>query len=154
MEELRPDLVRMADAVAGRLRRHGVRGRTVQLKVRYGDFTTVSRSRTLEHATDRGTDLVEHAWDLLGALPVSRGVRLLGVGVTNLTREAPVVQLSLDEADGGAGAEATWDAANDAVDAIRSRFGADVIGPGRLVDSPGHPGARPWGPDADGGAGS
>ena len=94
------DLVRMADAVASRLRRHGYRGRTVQLKVRYGDFTTVSRSRTLGHATDRGTDLVAHAWDLLGELPVSRGVRLLGVGVTNLTSEAPVVQLSLDELRG------------------------------------------------------
>jgi DNA polymerase IV len=146
VEDLRGDLVRMADAVAARLRRHGYRGRTVQLKVRYGDFTTVTRSHTLAVATDRGTELVDRAWEMLEALPVERGVRLLGVGVANLTREAPVVQLSLDD---GGGAADGWDAANDAVDAIRSRFGAGVIGPGRLVGSPDRPGSKPWGPDAD-----
>ena len=154
LDDLRPDLVRMADAVATRLRRHGYRGRTVQLKVRYGDFTTVTRSRTLVAATDRGTELVERSWELLAALPVSRGVRLLGVGMSNLTREVPVRQMSLDDLDaGGTGSggvpDESWDAANGAVDEIRSRFGPGVIGPGRLVDGPGRPGSRPWGPDVD-----
>jgi DNA polymerase IV len=138
LDDLRPELVRMADAVATRLRRHGYRGRTVQLKVRYGDFTTVTRSHTLPVATDRGTDLVERSWELLGRLPVSRGVRLLGVGVSNLTKEVPVRQMSLDDLDTGGGVpDDSWDAANGAVDAIRSRFGPGVIGPGRLVDGDG-----------------
>ena len=47
LDQLRPEVVRMSDDVAARLRRHGYRGRTVQLKVRYRDFTTVTRSTTL-----------------------------------------------------------------------------------------------------------
>ncbi len=151
-DALRGDLVRMADSVAARLRAHAAWGRTVQLKLRYGDFTTITRSRTLPAATDRGTEIVEHAWDLLLALPVSRGVRLLGVGVSNLTHEAPARQLTLEDVAGedrsGEPPAEDWDAANEVVDAIRSRFGADVIRPGRLVGSPERPGTRPWGPQA------
>lgn len=147
VDDLRVDLVRMADSVAARLRAGGYRGRTVQLKVRYGDFTLVTRSRTLEQPTDRGTELVDRAWELLLTLPVSRGVRLLGVGVSNLTGEVPVRQLTLDDLGAEDETARIWDAANQAVDAIRSRFGVRVIGPGRLVGSPDGPGTRPWGPD-------
>ncbi|UDY35959.1 DNA polymerase IV [Dermatobacter hominis] len=164
-EALRADLVRMADAVADRLRRHGFRGRTVQLKVRYADFTTVTRSHTLGAPTDRGTTLRDEAWRMLGALPVERGVRLLGVGAANLTREAPVEQLSLDEmmgaggvpAAGSSGAsgddratladDADWDAANRAVDDIRRRFGSTSIGPGRAAADRSSGPRSPWGPD-------
>ncbi len=179
-DELRGDLVRMADSVAERLRRHGYRGRTVQLKVRYADFSTVSRSVTLPAPTDRGTDLRDHAWRMLSALPVERGVRLLGVGATNLTREAPVEQLSFDDVVDGRGgrervgdglsgrervdaglgdagdlagatlvSDAEWDAANQAVDEIRRRFGSTSITPGRLVRGPDDErgGRGPWGPD-------
>ena len=156
--ELRADLVRMADAVSARMRAHGYRGRTVQLKVRYRDFTTVTRSHTLSRPTDRGTDLVQHAWALLEALPVARGVRLLGVGMSNLGRGVVAEQLTLVGPDGGDGpdaadsdgagaSDASWDAAYGAVDAIRSRFGAGVIRPARLAARPGAPGSRPWGPD-------
>jgi DNA polymerase-4 len=152
-EELRADVVRMADAVADRLRRHGYRGRTVQLKVRYADFTTVTRSRTLPSPTDRGTTLRDEAWRMLAALPVERGVRLLGVGAANLTKEAPVEQLSLDElVDDGPGAAADWDAANRAVDDIRRRFGAASIGPGRITGGDRTRPHRPWGPDRPSGA--
>lgn len=157
LDELRPEVVRLADAVAARLRVHGYRGRTVQLKVRHPDFTTVTRAHTLAVPTDRGTELVERAWDLLSALPVERGVRLLGIGVSNLTREAPVQQLSLEDLPGGPGdddgeqraaaADETWDAANEAVDAIRRRYGSASIRPARLAGAPGAPGSRPWGPD-------
>lgn len=140
-EALRPELVRMSDAVAARLRRHGLRGRTVQLKVRYGDFTTLTRSTTFDRPTDRGTDILAAAWQLLGGLPVHRGVRLVGVGVTNLGAGAEVEQLRLDEAP-----DDDWDAANQAVDAIRDRFGASMVRPARLAGRP-ERSAAPWGPD-------
>lgn len=151
--------------MAARLRADGIRGRTVQLKVRYGDFTTVTRSRTLASPTDRGTELVDEAWAMLTRLPLERGVRLLGVGVANLTDEVPVRQLTLDDAaadasaghTGAAGGPDGWDAANRAVDEVRSRFGRGLIGPARLAGRRGGPGERRWGPDekpaGDGAAG-
>ncbi len=143
--ELRGDLVRMADAVADRLRRHGVRARTVQLKVRYTDFTTATRSHTLAAPTDRGTELRDEAWSMLTALPLERGIRLLGVGGSNLTRAAAAEQLSLggmfddDPSDDTPAvvSDADWDAANKAVDEIRRRFGSSSIVPGRLAERSG-----------------
>jgi DNA polymerase-4 len=146
LEQLRGELVRLSDSVAARLRHHGYRGRTVQLKVRYRDFTTVTRSCTLPAATDRGTDLVHTAWEMLERLPVDQGVRLLGVGVSNLGREPVAHQLRLDDAG-----SADWDAANEAVDAIRDRFGAQLIRPARLAGRPERSQSAQWGPDGSGG---
>jgi DNA polymerase-4 len=142
-DQLRPELVRMSDSVAARLRRHGYRGRTVQLKVRYGDFTTVTRSTTLRSPTDRGTEVLDVAWAMLTRLPFRQGVRLIGVGVSNLGREPAQEQLSFDDP-----AHGDWDAANQAVDAIRDRFGARVIRPARLAGRPERSQSAAWGPDA------
>ena len=146
MDELRAEVVRLSDAVASRLRHHGFRGRTVQLKVRYRDFSTVTRSTTLDSATDRGTDLRDTAWSMLLRLPVERGVRLVGVGMANLQREPEQQQLSFDDLTEEPQA---WDAANEAVDAIRSRFGSSLIGPARLAGRDTTPGANQWGPRSD-----
>jgi len=164
MDALRTELVRQSEAVASRLRHHGYRGRTVQLKVRYRDFTTVTRSQTLEAPTDRGTDLVRAAWSLLLRLPVERGVRLLGVGMANLLRGELQQQLSFDEilsplplASGGVGSsnpdlkatDSEWDATNSAVDAIRNKFGAELIGPARLAGHSQRGADQQWGPAAE-----
>lgn len=144
-DQLRPELVRMSDAVAARLRRHGFRGRTVQLKVRYGDFSTITRSTTLPVATDRGTEVLDVAWRMLELLPVERGVRLVGVGVSNLGREPEQQQLVLDDAAGDDAA--SWDAANAAVDAIRGRFGDGLIRPARLAGRGDRSRSAQWGPE-------
>ena len=146
MDQLRAEIVRLSDAVASRLRHHGFRGRTVQLKVRYRDFSTVTRSTTLDAPTDRGTDLRDTAWSMLLRLPVERGVRLVGVGMANLQREPEQQQLSFDDLTEEPQA---WDAANEAVDAIRSRFGSSLIGPARLAGRDPTPGANQWGPRSD-----
>lgn len=145
LDELREDLVAQAHAVAGRLRSASLRARTVQLKVRYADFSTVTRSATLPDPTDRGTELVDVAWLLLARLPIERGVRLLGVGASGLDAESGgQLELGFD-ADP---VSEQWDAANHAMDEIRDRFGAAVIGPARLVGRPGRSPASPWGPEA------
>ncbi len=82
-------LVGLADGVASRLRAAGVTARTVQLKVRFGDFTTVTRSRTLPEPTDLAADLRRVAGELLHALDVAPGVRLLGVSGQQLVRRTP-----------------------------------------------------------------
>ncbi len=77
-------LTRQANEVAGRLRKHGLSGRTVSIKVRLHDFTTLSRSSTLPEPTDVPATIGRLARALLADLDTSGGVRLLGVGVSGL----------------------------------------------------------------------
>ena len=124
-------LVRMSDSVAARLRKSDLVARTVSIKVRFGDFTTITRSFTPPSATDSGIEITHVAQDLLEKIDVSRGIRLLGVGATGLQEEQHR-QLTLDDlAAGDEGAD--WKLADEAVDEIRRRFGTDSIGPAVLV---------------------
>ena len=77
-------LTRQATDVATRLRKHGLSGRTVTIKVRLHDFTTLNRSTTLPSPTDSGATVARLARGLLADLDTSGGVRLLGVGVSGL----------------------------------------------------------------------
>jgi DNA polymerase IV len=77
-------LARQAGEVAERLRKHGLSGRTVSIKVRLHDFTTLSRSSTLASPTDSTATISRLARGLLTDLDTSGGVRLLGVGVSGL----------------------------------------------------------------------
>ena len=77
-------LTRQAGNVADRLRKHGMSGRTVTIKVRLHDFTTLNRSTTLASPTDNAAVIGRLARTLLGDLDTSGGVRLLGVGVSGL----------------------------------------------------------------------
>ena len=77
-------LTRQAGEVAGRLRKHGLSGRTISIKVRMHDFTTLSRSSTLASPTDSAATVARTARSLLADLDTSGGVRLLGVGVSGL----------------------------------------------------------------------
>jgi DNA polymerase-4 len=77
-------LTRQAGEVAARLRKHGLSGRTVTIKVRLHDFTTLSRSTTLSSPTDAAGTIARLARSLLTDLDTSGGVRLLGVGVSGL----------------------------------------------------------------------
>jgi DNA polymerase-4 len=77
-------LTRQAKEVATRLRKHGLSGRTVSIKVRLHDFTTLSRSSTLGSPTDKPATVARLARALLADLDTSGGVRLLGVGVSGL----------------------------------------------------------------------
>ena len=139
-------LVQLADGVAGRLRRADLVGRTVVLKVRHADFRTVQRARTLDAPTDDASVLLRCARELLTGIDVGSGVRLVGIGVRGLLGEDDAVeQLALDldgaaapgEGGGRPGrAEPSADdrrAANEALDAIRGRFGVDAIGPATLA---------------------
>ncbi len=169
-DELHRELVRMAEAVAARLREAGLAGRTVSLKVRYGDFTTITRSRTLAAAVDTGQAIAQAAAALLDQVRIEPGVRLLGVSMANLapggTRQL-TLELGSDDPDrgtghqgrgagsGAPGPEATdlsWHEATEAVDRVRARFGQGSVGPAVLVDRGRlrlkRPGDTQWGPAA------
>ena len=77
-------LTRQARDVGSRMRKSGFSGRTVSIKVRLHDFTTLSRSSTLTSPTDDGATIGRVARSLLGDLDTTGGVRLLGVGVSGL----------------------------------------------------------------------
>jgi DNA polymerase-4 len=146
-ERLSRETVRMADAVAARLRGHDLAGRTVTVKIRFGDFTTITRSHTLPEPVDSGQVVARVAKELLAKVDPAQGVRLLGVGVSGLAN-SPAHQLSFDEVTAGAG----WDDATRAVDEIRERFGPEAIGPAALAAPDGgglqvkRRGDQPWGP--------
>ncbi len=154
-------LVRMADAVASRLRKAGLRGRTVQLKVRLPPFETLSRSETLTRPTDGGVEIASVATRLFDVLVADRdvltpGIRLVGVGMAGLSAEVSD-QLSFDDLLGDDGSLRGTDrrtstrATDEAIDAIRNRYGADAIGPARVLKerSPPPGSGNPWGPDSD-----
>ncbi len=81
---LAQEVDRMSRAVADRLRRHGLSGRTVTLKVRHHDFETHTRSSTLPAPTDSTRLLADTAGRLLDGVDLAGGLRLLGVGVSGL----------------------------------------------------------------------
>ena len=147
------ELVRMADAVGTRLRSSGIGGRTVGIKVRFSTFETITRSRTFAEPVDDGLRILTEARALLDEVDVGRGVRLLGVGVSNLTDDV-VQQLSFDiDAGDVVDDPVRRDATNRAVDEIRRRFGADAIGPARLAEQGGPcrfvAGQQQWGPTGE-----
>jgi DNA polymerase IV len=139
------EVVRMADGVAGRLRRAGLSARTVTLKIRFGDFRTLTRSTTLPTPVDDAPALARHARALLATIDPTPGVRLLGVSASGLV-PGTARQLSFEDADA-----APWPEASGAVDAIRARFGDGAIGPAAAVGRHGlrvkRTGDGQWGPD-------
>ena len=148
LDELRAVLQRDSRQVAGRLAAAGLFARTVSIKVRRHDFSTLTRSRTLLSATDRSDVISAVAASLLEAVDVTEGVRLLGVGVAGLTDvlqehlfdDGPGEALPAGAEAGTAGTEAAEDDEGDTAPAPEPRRqpswvpGADVVhdehGPG------------------------
>ncbi len=116
-------LVGLVDRVTRRLRGAGRVGRTVVLRLRFGDFSRASRSHTLAQPTDHTPALLTALRALLAAarpMTEERGITLLGIAITNLA-DADAVQLALPLERPRAGA---LDAA---VDDVRDRFGSASV---------------------------
>lgn len=126
--ELHRVLLQLADGVGQRLRRSGVLSRTVALKLRFSDFTTISRSRTLAEPTDVSRRIYEAARELYDqANSSARPVRLIGVRAEQLVGDgASALGLWDDDED--------WREAEQAIDAIAERFGAGAVRPAALLD--------------------
>jgi DNA polymerase-4 len=136
------ELLRLGDAVATRLRKAGVTGRTVQVKVRFHDFATITRSETVLEGIDEAGVLVKVARRLLAGVDPSPGVRLLGVSVAQLS-EGAARQLTFEDA-----AAPGWTGATQAIDEIRERFGDAAIVPAALAGTkPKRRGDTQWGPE-------
>lgn len=118
---LRRTLRQLSEGVGRRLRKSGLSGTTVKIKLRWADFTTLTRQLTLEHATDLDDEIYEAAGQLFEQTwPPGKRVRLLGVGVSGF--ETPARQLSL------------WDHTpepdrrlQDTLDDLHDRFGDQAV---------------------------
>jgi DNA polymerase-4 len=123
------EVLRLSSKVAGRMRTAAVAGRTVTLKVRFADFTTITRSRTLPEATDVTREIYRTAADLFVALGLQRArLRLVGVRVEGLVPRATVQrQLVLGAREHG------WPDADRAMDRAALRFGHTAVRPASLI---------------------
>lgn len=134
-EVLERELLRLATRTGERLRAAGLEARTVSIKVRWSDFDTVTRSRTLPEATNATQRIYQTARELFAALGAQgRPVRLIGVRAEQLMPVgSDVLALWSDDDE--------WRAVDQAVDEVRGRFGASGVtaaslltGRGEVVD--------------------
>ncbi|MBV6396856.1 MAG: DNA polymerase IV [Anaerolineales bacterium] len=120
-QSLEKTLREMSAEVARQLRKTDLAGKTVKLKLRWPDFTTLTRQATLAQPTDQEQEIASTASALLKSVRRSgQAVRLIGVGVSSLG--APVRQLSLWD-DGGEKSRKL----QEAVDALQEKYGSDTI---------------------------
>lgn len=131
-DTLERELLRLATRVGERLRSHQVEARTLALKLRYDDFQTVTRSRTLIEATNATQRIYQTACELFASLsgprdtvPV-RPVRLIGVRAEQLVPEG-------SEPAGLWGEDKEWRALDQTVDEVKQRFGRDGLTSARLL---------------------
>ncbi|MDQ0634544.1 DNA polymerase-4 [Arthrobacter pascens] len=133
---LHRELLRLSHRTAERLRSSGMVARTVALKVRYADFSTITRSRTVQTPVDTAQLIYEVALQLLDALgDRTMTVRLVGIRAEQLEDAARTsLQLSFDRRDDN------WRAAEQALDRVSRKFGNKSVLPARLLDSGNGPG--------------
>jgi DNA polymerase-4 len=126
-EEILQEFLRMTEKATGRLRERGLFAKTISIKVRFADFSTINRSKTLPLAIDSTHETYEVVKQLYLALKIDRArLRLVGVALENLVDDAPV-QLELGAREKG------WREADTAIDKAKARFGRSSVRPGRLI---------------------
>jgi len=118
---LERELLRLATRVAERLRRGGWVARTVAVKVRFGDFRTITRSLTVPEPTDVAERIAREARALYAAANASgAGIRLIGVRAENLLPTGSVARGLWDD-------DETWRDAETTIDAVADRFGSGAV---------------------------
>lgn len=135
-DELRAVIARLASRVGARMRNKGRKGRTVTVRARFTDMASVTRAKTLRGPTASSAVLYRTGAALVDKVldeHPDRGLNLLGISVSNLER-GKGLQLELgvddDEASPGNPRELELQALDEAVDALREKFGRRAVGPG------------------------
>lgn len=132
LEILRTILMGLVDDVARRLRKNKLRGKTIQLKIRYDDFSTFTRSMTVAQPTDLTREIEESALLLLDQKLPDRplSIRLIGVGVTGFQSGSQQQKSLFDEED-----QQKFSRLDQVKDQIASRFGSDSIIRGNRISN-------------------
>jgi len=134
-EVMERELLRLTGSVGTTLRRKGLRGRTITVKIRDQDFRTRQASHTLPDAIESDSHLFSVARQLFRELRKKRrlGVRLLGVGVSSLVRAEDLPQFDLF-GEGDTGETPRHRRVSRMMDDLRDRFGDDAVLPGRMLE--------------------
>jgi len=126
-DRLRRELLRLSNQVGARLRAGGLVGRTVALKLRFSDFRTIARSRTLAESTNVARRIFEEVWQVYESLGLDgTPIRLIGVRMEQLS-ESGGDRVALWDPD------EEWRETERTLDAVSARFGRGAIGPASLV---------------------
>ncbi len=130
--QAKKELLALADKVGRRMRREGIKGKTVTLKVKYSNFVQITRSETLPNVTNDGMVLYQTVCSLIKKTETGKKpVRLLGVSVSHLDKHANVKQLDLFDSDRK---DKKRKELNQALDLLQDRFGEGIVLPGTLID--------------------
>jgi DNA polymerase IV len=120
-ERIRVEVRRLVERLGFRIRKEGLSAQTISVKIRFGDFETITRSQTLSHPVNSDRLLFRTAMELiLRNIPKGKGVRLLGVSIQNVISNCRQLNLF----DSGNSKEATF---YRAVDNIKERFGSKAV---------------------------
>ena len=136
---LRSELRRLADKVGARLRKHGWEASTISIKVRFADWTTISRSQTLGEPTAVGQRIGDAAHDLFAAVDRPLPVRLIGVRAEKLRPAGAAVLTLWDDDEGRRRIES-------ALDGAAARFGRGAVTRATLIGEARGGGALPSNP--------
>ncbi len=127
-EIIAKEILRMCERASSRMRQRSLFAKTITLKIRFADFTTINRSKTLPLPIDTTHEIYEIAKGLYEALAIGRArIRLVGVSLDNLHTDSHE-QLVLGAR------ESSWRELQGGIDAAKARFGSDSVRPGRLID--------------------
>jgi DNA polymerase IV len=127
-EIIAKEILRMCERASSRMRQRSLFAKTITLKIRFADFTTINRSKTLLLPIDTTHEIYEIAKGLYEALAIGRArIRLVGVSLDNLHTDSHE-QLVLGAR------ESSWRELQEGIDAAKARFGTDSVRPGRLID--------------------
>ena len=128
-EEILKEFLRLTERGVERMREKGFATNTISIKVRFADFKTISRSKTVDLPITGTQEIFEVVKNLYLALNLDRVlIRLVGISLDSLVEDADVKQLTLGERTTG------WRQADKAIDRIKGRFGTGSLRPARLVE--------------------
>jgi DNA polymerase-4 len=128
-EEILKEFLRLTEKSVERMREGGFATNTISIKVRFTDFKTISRSKTVDLPITGTQEIFEVVKNLYLGLKLDRAlIRLVGVSLEGLVEDEQVKQLRLGERAAG------WQQADSAVDRIKRRFGRSSLRPARLVE--------------------
>lgn len=151
-DEIYGHLVRLTDAVARRCRADKLSPRTCTIKIKFANFTSITRSRTSDTPLSSSQAMLRLIEPVLDEIECSAGVRLVGISARNFAE--PLNQPSLfDEgalSTQASDLDAVWRDATTAIDEIREKFGMGAIRPARTLHTEREPGDSPWGPSRKG----
>jgi DNA polymerase-4 len=134
IEDARTVLLSLAEEVGEEARRSDFRGKSVSIVIRYSDFTTITRQKTIvpsfltKDIYRTGVELLSENWDR------RRPVRLLGIGISNIDEEMPVQLSIFDINEELPDTVKKEEKLERAIDSIRSRFGSDMVKRAALVE--------------------